>query len=80
MAFGDIKAALLLEVVKALIMKKGPTVDKHAANQLADSTEVDDSASGGTWKDVQTMASSKDEPGSIAQILELGGFTANNYN
>ena len=47
-AFGDLKAALTLEVAKAIFAEKGATINTLAASQLADSIYVDDRVSGGT--------------------------------
>ena len=47
-AFGDLIAALILEVAKAIIAENGATIDTLAASQLAFSHYMDDRLSGGT--------------------------------
>ena len=40
---------------------------------------MDDRASGGNKEEVDRMVGSQSNPGTIAQILSLGGFTAKAY-
>ena len=54
-------------------------IDPLAAKQLADSTYVDNGASGGTKEEVDMMVGSQDNPSTIAQILSLEGFAAKAY-
>ena len=66
-------------MAKALIAEKGVTIEVRAASQQSHSTYLDDGASGGTRQEVDGMAGSQNNPGTIAEILSLGGFTVKAY-
>ena len=70
--FGDLIAALTLEVAKDIITEKCTTIDALVASQLADFTYVEDRASGGNEEEVDGMAGSQSNPAFVLnQILCL---------
>ena len=78
--FGDLAAALLLEVGKRRAAETGQSIDPMAAQQIKEDLYVDDGFVGGTSEDVERMLGEAKEDGSysgtVARILGTCGLRA----
>ena len=78
-AFGDVPAALALELAKELVAESAKAVDPQAAAQLTRNSLVDDIGGGGTRQEVDRMLGEKEESGytgTVPEVLESCGFRA----
>ena len=79
-AFGDMPAALALELAKELMAELGQSVDPLASLQLLRNSYVDDVGGGGTESEVDRMRGERGEDGSylgtVPVILQQAGFRA----
>ena len=79
--FGDVIAALCLELGKKLAAQRGEQLDALAASRLLSGTYVDDHCGGGSLDEVSRMRGlpkpNSGFPGTMQQILEPCGFKAN---
>ena len=77
-AFGDVPAAVQLEVAKKLCAEAGREIDEEASIRIISDTYVDDGATGGDPEQVQRFRGNKGVDGrydgTIPQILSLGGL------
>ena len=77
-AFGDIPAAVQLEVGKRLCAEAGVDIDEEASERIIRDTYVDDGATGGSTGQVERFRGKKDKDekydGTIPEILGLGGL------
>ena len=62
--FGDLIAALALELAKVMVAQSGASIDPLAAKQLTQSSFVDDCCGGGSRAEVKRMKGDKLEDGS----------------
>jgi hypothetical protein len=77
--FGDLSAGFLLEIAKRKVAEQGRFIDPLAAEQLLESSYVDDGVMGGSPEDMDRMQGKKTEggwDGTVGQILKLGGMEA----
>ena len=78
-AFGDVPAALALELAKELVAESAQAVDAQAATQLTRNSLVDDIGGVGTRVEVDRMRGRLSEEGysgTIPKVLESCGFRA----
>ena len=78
-AFGDVPAALALELAKELVAESARAVDPQAAVQLTRNSLVDDIGGGGTRMEVNRMRGERSEAGysgTVPKVLESCGFRA----
>merc|ERR1711867_76616 len=79
-AFGNMPAALALELAKELMAELGQDIDPMAANQLLRNSYVDDVGGGGAESDVDRMRGERGEDGTysgtVPVILSQAGFRA----
>ena len=79
-AFGDMPAALALELAKELMAELGREVDPMAAIQILRNSYVDDVGGGGTAADIARMRGERTEEGhytgTIPVMLSEAGFKA----
>merc|ERR1711867_372472 len=79
-AFGDMPAALALELAKELMAELGQAVDPMAAEQMLKNSYVDDVGGGGEDVDLERMRGDRMEDGTytgtIPTILSQAGFKA----
>ena len=77
-AFGDLSAAVQLEVAKKLCAEAGIEIDQEASDRIKHDTYVDDGATGGDAEQVSRFRGQRDADGkyngTIPQILGLGGL------
>ena len=77
-AFGDIPAAVQLEVGKRLCAEAGVNIDEEASDRIIRDTYVDDGATGGSPEQVERFRGKKGTDGkydgTIPEILGLGGL------
>jgi hypothetical protein len=75
--FGDVAAGLLLEVAKKKVAELGRDIDPMAADQLRDTTYVDDVMAGGSMEDMTRMKGDQVDgewTGTLPKILKKGGM------
>ena len=79
-AFGDMPAALALELAKELCAEQGEAVDKVASKQLLRNSLVDDVGGGGNMVDILRMRGTRGEDGSysgtVPKVLATASFRA----
>ena len=78
-AFGNMPAALALELAKELVAKAAQEVDPQAAAQLTRNSLVDDIGGGGSQEEVDRMRGTKTAEGyssTIPRVLTSCGFKA----
>ena len=81
-AFGDLPASVLLELVKELATKVGVTIDEETARKISEDSYVDDNLSGGTPEEADKMIGNCEKVegkfvynGTVSKILGLVGLT-----
>ena len=81
-AFGDLPASVLLELVKEIAAKAGAAIDEETAKKIFEDSYVDDNLSGGSPEQVEKMIGDCDEVdgkfvynGTVSKILGLVGMT-----
>ena len=70
-AFGDMPAALALELAKELMAELGRAVDPMAAEQLLRNSYVDDVGGGGNDLDVERMRGDRQEDGTYSGTIPV---------
>ena len=79
--FGDVIAALCLELAKALVAKHGEQIDRLACALFLAATYCDDHCGGGSKAEVERMRGEQmpggGTTGTMSRILMQGGFKAN---
>ena len=83
MTFGDVPAAVILELVKSLAAQKYKQIDLVAAKRIENDSYVDDNLTGGDVQEVERMMGNCTKvdgkflyDGTISQILEKVGLRA----
>ena len=72
-------ASILLRLAKTIIAVAAIHINAQAARQLIKSSFVHNCSAGGTEEDVRRMKGDEENPGTVAQILGQGGYSAKDY-